>query len=122
MFILIPVGQLQTVVIECDLVKSTVQNLQVVEHQTPYSQKQARHDLLYAGRGRQPIQTVTISAIDIALHACSRCYAPEAMTEEPIFYNLEEVEELARRVLPKAVSMHCTALAKFLMTNTAHMI
>lgn len=29
---------------------------------------------------------------------------PEAMTDDPKFYNLEEVEDLARKVLPKAVS------------------
>ena len=29
---------------------------------------------------------------------------PEAKTDDPKFYNLEEVEDLARNVLPKAVS------------------
>ena len=37
-------------------------------------------------------------------HARAVCGCkPEAMTDDPKFYNLEEVEDLARKVLPKAV-------------------
>ena len=38
------------------------------------------------------------------MHAAhTRGSAPESMSEDPKIYNLEEVEDLARKVLPKAV-------------------
>ena len=53
-------------------------------------------------------------------HACAVCgCTSEAMTDDPKFYNLEEVEDLARKVLPKAVSisMLFQPACLFWMTN-----